>query len=383
MTLPVGTLSPVGLTVKAKGLDSNGDYYESTDPLSLSFTSPTGLDVADEGAVSPEELVSSFAISETESYQSVFASMSDEVLVNTTTNNIQTDSTMVQLNNGGFVVIWESYDGSNNGVYTQIFNANGSQISGEILVNSTLSNNQVDASVTVLNSGEFVVVWESVSQDGDSLGVYAQRFNSSGIPQGSEFIVNTTTANAQENPDIIALSNGGFVVSWMSYDGSDYEIHTRLFNATGAATSAEITVNTYMPSDQSNASITALNSGDFVVVWESQGQDGSNLGIYAQRFNLSGTPQGSEFIVNTTTTNAQEDPDVIALSNGGFAVIWESYGATNEYEIHTRLFNSTGTATSSEIVVNSTLTNNQANASVTLLSKSTIDDDFRTCCCPS
>ena len=49
-------------------------------------------------------------------------------------------------------------------------------------------------------------------------------------------------------------------------------------------------------------------SGNFVVAWQSDGQDGSGNGIYAQRYDSSGSAVGSEFLVNTYTTSAQGDP---------------------------------------------------------------------------
>ena len=48
--------------------------------------------------------------------------------------------------------------------------------------------------------------------------------------------------------------------------------------------------------------------GDFVVAWQSDGQDGSGSGIYAQRYNAAGVAQGAEFRVNTFTTNNQRVP---------------------------------------------------------------------------
>ena len=96
------------------------------------------------------------------------------------------------------------------------------------------------------DSGNFVVAWQSKDQDGDNWGIYAQRFNASGAPQGGEFRVNTNTSREQEAP-VVAMDD----------------------------------------------------SGNFVVAWQSKDQDGDNWGIYAQRFNASGAPQGGEFRVNT------------------------------------------------------------------------------------
>ena len=47
------------------------------------------------------------------------------------------------------------------------------------------------------------------------------------------------------------------------------------------------------------------DDGDFVITWQSHGQDGSGWGIYAQRYNAAGVKQGTEFRVNTYTLSHQ------------------------------------------------------------------------------
>ncbi|MCB0627701.1 MAG: hypothetical protein KDC43_28205, partial [Saprospiraceae bacterium] len=49
-------------------------------------------------------------------------------------------------------------------------------------------------------------------------------------------------------------------------------------------------------------------NGNFVVAWESYGQEGTTYGIYCQRFDNTGTPLGAEFRANTTTNNDQRFP---------------------------------------------------------------------------
>ena len=58
--------------------------------------------------------------------------------------------------------------------------------------------------------------------------------------------------------------------------------------------------------DQSYPSVAALAGGGFVVTWTSSGQDGSGYDIYGQRYAADGTAVGSEFRVNTFTTNDQD-----------------------------------------------------------------------------
>ena len=64
-------------------------------------------------------------------------------------------------------------------------------------------------------------------------------------------------------------------------------------------------------------------------MYKRQNQDGSNWGVYAQRFDADGTARGDEFRVNTHTGSQQEHPDVTALSNGGFVVVWSDYENNN------------------------------------------------------
>jgi|CXWL01.1.fsa_nt_gi hypothetical protein len=253
-----------------------------------------------------------------------------EFRVNTYTTNNQSYSSITALNDGGFMVSWTStgQDGSSDGIYAQRYNVSGEAQGGEFRVNTYTTNNQSYSSITALNDGGFVVSWASYGQDnGSSWGIYAQRYNAIGEAQGDEFRVNTYKPNNQSYPSITALNDGGFVVSWRSgsQDGSGTGIYAQRYNASGVAQGSEFRVNTHTTNDQTSPSITVLNDGGFVVSWQSNGQDGSGWGIYAQRYDASGVAQGSEFRVNTTTAGAQQNPSITALNDGGFVVSWASF----------------------------------------------------------
>jgi hypothetical protein len=68
------------------------------------------------------------------------------------------------------------------------------------------------------------------------------------------------------------------------------------------------------------------DSGAFVIGWSSTAQDGSGLGIYAQRYSTGGVAQGAEFRVNTVTANDQQNADAAMAANGDFVVAWQSFG---------------------------------------------------------
>jgi hypothetical protein len=95
----------------------------------------------------------------------------------------------------------------------------------------------------------------------------------------------------------------------------------------------EFKINTYTSGDQKYSSITQLTDNRFVVTWQSNGQDGSDSGIYGQVFDSNGrisSPVGVEFQINTYTTRDQDRPCIARLTDSRFIVVWESDGQDND-----------------------------------------------------
>ena len=107
-------------------------------------------------------------------------------------------------------------------------------------------------------------------------------------------------------------------------------------------------MNTIALNDQFEPDIAALANGGFVIVWISnEGILGdAGFGINAQIFDGNGNPVGEQFLVNQLTTNNQGDPAIAPLADGGFAVTWYSFDGQDPSEsgIKARLFDADGTA---------------------------------------
>lgn len=162
---------------------------------------------------------------------------------------------------------------------------------GEFQINSYTANNQEEPVVAMDSAGDFVVVWtDSSGQDGSYTGIYAQRYNSAGTAQGSEFQVNSYTTGNQNAPAVATNSSGDFVVTWQSdsQDGDSFGIYGQRYNSTGVTQGSEFQINTYTTGDQYSAAVALDSSGNFVITWQSANQDGSYLGIYAQRYDSQG-----------------------------------------------------------------------------------------------
>ena len=266
-----------------------------------------------------------------------------EFLVNPLTSWSERYPSVAGLSGGGFVVTWEFYvEELYSNIYGQLFDSSGNKVGSEFQANTYTNDLQRVPSVAGLSGGGFVVTWVSQYQDGSVTGIYGQLSDNSGNKVGSEFWTNTYTSNNQTNPSVAGLSGGGFVVTWMSMyqDGSGPGIYGQLFDSSGNKVGSEFQVNTYTNGGQTLPSVAGLSGGGFVVTWyDFGGQDGSGHGIYCQLFDNAGNKVDSEFRANTYTSNNQSNPSVAGLSGGGFVVTWTSEGQEgSDYGIYGQLF---------------------------------------------
>lgn len=330
-----------------------------------------------------------------------------EFLVNTQTNGSQASPVVTGLSNGGFVVSWQDQNSTSGDIKAQIYGANGAPVGGEFLTNSVTANNQNTPAITGLPNGGFVVAW--TNQGSVAPDVKAQVYDANGAKVGSEFLVNSASANFdQERASIATLSNGDFVVTWndfrtgnwevrgqvfhpgasgatkvgseftvdtayynsrmvagvtglangnfvISFEDTSGEVRAQVFTAGGNKVGSGFQVNTQTGGNQGFSSITALTGGGFVVTWSDEGTaDGSGSGIKAQVYDAAGNKIGGEYIVNSQTNSYQYYPTVSALANGGFVISWQDFSQTlgdkSSYGITAQVFNLSNAPTAPTIV---------------------------------
>jgi len=296
-------------------------------------------------------------------YSAAGIPLGTEFRVNSYTTNFQGDPAIAMDANGDFVISWErGQDLESYGIYAQRFNSLGMPQGGEFQVNSYNTGKRRDPAVAMDSSGNFVITWHGFGEDASGTGVYAQRYDAQGVPQGTEFQVNSFTTDLQVNASIAMDADGDFVISWMSFiqDGSHYGIYAQRYNASGVPQGVEFRVNTYTTGYQNIPEVGMDADGDFVITWMSSDQDGDNYGIYAQRYNAAGIPQGGEFRVNTYTTSKQRHAAVAMDSDGDFVVSWWSLGQDgSDYGIYAQQFKASGVPVGNEVRVNLTTTGSQ------------------------
>jgi hypothetical protein len=251
-----------------------------------------------------------------------------ELQVNTYTTEHQGYPAVAMSADGDFVVVWESadQDGSDYGVFAQLFASSGAPLGGEFQVNTYTYGAQRYPAVASEPDGDFVVVWQSLGQDGYNETVIGQRFASSGARVAGEFQINTYTFHSQYAPNIAMNATAAFVVVWTSSGGQDGDyrgIFAQRFSG-GVPVGVEFQIDAYTEGSPRFQVVAIDSDGDFVVAWEDLHRDGSENGVFARRFSSAGTPVGDDFQVNTTAYGNQGEPAVGMASSGAFVVVWEA-----------------------------------------------------------
>ncbi|WP_281251207.1 calcium-binding protein [Tropicimonas sediminicola] len=188
-----------------------------------------------------------------------------------------------------------------------------------------------------LKNGKVAVAWAQTLvfpaggfTDTDG-AIFVQLYSAGGKPSGAVKLVNMTTAGIQGSPEITALKDGGFVMSWVSYaplgqGHNDTDIHARIFNANGSPRGKEIIVTRDDPhtvtggsnydDDNTSGNVIATRDGGFLAIWT---DGGPNEGAFAQRFDAQGGRVGKE--VEITTDGFVFLPGIAELSNGNFVAV--------------------------------------------------------------
>lgn len=216
-----------------------------------------------------------------------------------------------------------------------------------------LDGDQVRSHMSFNQEGGYLVTQDNTA-DGDGLGIRARQFTASLSGAGSTLVVNSHTKGDQENPRVAALPNGGAAFVWQSGGEVGKRIYARFLLPSGQFNGRESWVSAGGGETEMNPAASAFADSSVVFVWSNYGKDGSLQGIFGRRFSSTGTPLTGEFQVNQFTQFNQRDPAVAALENGNFVVTWisEGQGHSERVDVFARIFDSEGQPVGSEFRVN-------------------------------
>jgi FG-GAP-like repeat len=278
----------------------------------------------------------------------------------------QDDGQVVALNDGGYVVVWtdfsRTYNSAGAAVIGQRYDSAGNKVGGEVKLSGFNSGDQFSPAVTRLDNGNIAVAF--VDQFGGDDDIYVRIFDSSLSPVRTDEI--DTGANQTFNPSITAFADSSYVISYTVGTGAATEVVARIVSPTG-------TVGAQFDIDSHNAPLTSedlselatLSNGNFAAVNQIRS---SSADTDIQYTILSPTGTKLKFdspVAGASGPGLETVPDVAALRDGGFVVVWTDPDSTVN-DIRATIYTNTGLTTpaTSNILVNTTTTGDQKWASV-------------------
>ncbi len=112
--------------------------------------------------------------------------LGDAFLAHAGTEGDRSAPTVAADDEGRLVVAWqgEGLDGDEAGVIARLFGPGMEPWGWEFQVNGYAENMQWDVTASMSGDGRFLLVWSSDGQDGDTYGIFAQRYDPDGVPRG-------------------------------------------------------------------------------------------------------------------------------------------------------------------------------------------------------
>lgn len=239
----------------------------------------------------------------------------------------------------------------------------------DYVIGRALAGDQTSPQAAVTATGGYLV-WQDNAVNTNGLRIRAQLLNTSLAQSQSPFSVSSVASSAnigdQEKAQVALLKDGGAVFVWQGGRYGFQKIYARFYAANGTFLTSDLLVNTYTNNFQINPSVATLADGSVMIVWASDGQDGSLQGIYGQRFSAAGVKLGAEFQINQWTSKNQRTPAVAALANSNFVVVWitELQRSSASVDAYGRVFTPSGLAVGNEFPANADAINMCANPTV-------------------
>lgn len=260
-----------------------------------------------------------------------------EIVVSTSDDMHDPEPCVATLADGNVMIAWSHRTLGEGGVKLddvrgQLFSPAGEKIGATFVVNQSPSSKQLrhsKPSVAALTDGRFVVLWSSYSVAPPPSYLvesypFGRIFTATGAPSGGEFRINSSE-NLCNYPAVAPAGDGGFLAVWnenASHPSNKWDVIARPFSASGVA-GVERRVNTVTYQNQLDPQVAMLD-GDYLVIWQSDGQDGSLWGVFGQFLHGDGSLMGEEFQVNGTAYLSQHQPSLASDGVGRFLTVWSS-----------------------------------------------------------
>jgi hypothetical protein len=265
-------------------------------------------------------------------------------------------------NDGTYVVTWHAEDssGSDDIIFVQRFNANGTANGAAIRLEPAGVTNGFDQFPEVVNlgnNGAFVVTWQGTDSAGDT-SVFVQQFNADGTTTGRNMVQLEAIASGSDGqPKIAAVgSSGAYAVTWVGANANGKQsLYVQKFNADGGITGNTLKSQDIgsLSGDYVNPQIAAIGTdGAFAVASGGRDSRTGNLSVFVRQFDSSGSPITLVQLDNLSVPDGLGwNPTISSIgSNGAYVVSWMGVDNEGDLSIFVQQFNADGSITGNSVV---------------------------------
>ena len=246
----------------------------------------------------------------------------------------QQNPEVTALPNGNFVVVYTNdASGSDSDILAIEFTAAGTVVGNVFRVDFDPSGDQFQPDVSPILSGGYAVAIRDEGADGNNNNSLSLVLVPPGsLPDPPEFTVEDLTGNLSlSDPSIATFANGSYIVAYDLFENlADDNFDTR-FAIVNAAGNALLTAPTPLSQSGADEFDTAVATfGNIAAVVYDSEELGGNLSddIVLKIVNSSGVVLDTEII---NTAGELFNPEVAALVDGRFVLIWHDFTTTDAY----------------------------------------------------
>jgi VCBS repeat protein len=207
------------------------------------------------------------------------------------------------------------------------------------------NNTQNDGQIVALGDGGYVIVWTDGSRAFNPAGtaVLGQRYDAAGNRVGGEFDVSQLMAGDQSSPAVAPMPDGGFLVAFVD-SANNGDIYVRRYDADLNLLRTDTIDNTAATTVQ--PAVTAFDDGSYVVAYT---VGAANTDVAGRLVSPAGVV-GSEFTIHADAEDS-DSVELATLSNGNFVAVFrdDEDVIAIEGQIRYQVFQPDGTPVSASI----------------------------------
>jgi Secretion system C-terminal sorting domain len=276
-------------------------------------------------------------------------------------NNTQSNLRLLRNAAGGVFAVWQDprVATTNADIYLQIVNNNGTGALTNYGANltATATFNQANAQIISDEATGAIIVWDDNRTANNDQAIYAQKVNASGVEQwtsGGVLISDIAGANNnQRNPYLTKDGSGGAIIAWQDTRNSatsNSDIYTQRISNLGIVQwDANGVLVCNATGNQPNSATSGFgiisdNANGAYIFWDDARISSSDLEVYAQRVNNTGSvlwASNGVPVANKSGSN-QRAPSGVEDGSGRILLVWQDGRTTANSELFASRVENTG-----------------------------------------